>query len=71
MIGFANTVPMMYMGLIPYSISSAIVVPTLTTLVSKNGNIDEKGTVLGVFRSIGALARAFGPLAASAGEFNT
>ena len=59
---------MMYVGLIPYSIASAIVVPTMTALVSNMGGISEKGTILGIFRSIGALARAFGPLAASAGE---
>lgn len=58
----------MYIGLIPYSISSAIVVPTLTSLVSNMGNVGEKGTILGIFRSIGALARAFGPITASAGE---
>lgn len=41
----------------------------MTTMVSKFGNVDEKGTILGVFRSLGALARALGPVFGSIGEF--
>ena len=44
------------------------VVPCMTTLVSEFGEGDEKGKIMGIFRSLGALARAFGPFAASAGE---
>lgn len=40
----------------------------MTTMVSKFGNDDEKGTILGVFRSLGALARALGPVFGSIGE---
>jgi len=38
----------------------------MTTLTSKYGNFDQKGSVLGIFRSLGALARALGPIIASA-----
>lgn len=31
-------------------------------MVSKCGNDDQKGSVLGIFRSLGALARAIGPV---------
>lgn len=38
----------------------------MTTIVSKFGSSDQKGSVLGIFRSLGALARAIGPIIASA-----
>lgn len=41
----------------------------MTTLISEYGKHDQKGTVLGIFRSIGALARAIGPIFASIGNF--
>ncbi|PSN31736.1 Major facilitator superfamily domain-containing protein 10 [Blattella germanica] len=42
-----------------------MVVPCMMTLVSKLGAHDQKGTVMGIFRSLGALARAIGPIVAS------
>lgn len=42
----------------------------MTTLVSTYGKSDQKGTVLGIYRSLGALARAVGPIAASIGTTN-
>ena len=33
------------------------------------GPEDQKGTIMGIFRSLGALSRAFGPVAASAGKY--
>lgn len=35
------------------------------TMASMNGSEREKGTVMGIFRSLGALARALGPIFAS------
>ena len=49
--------------------ASATVVPCLTTVISSYGTAEQKGTVLGIFRSLGALARAGGPLFASTSEF--
>lgn len=43
-------------------LATAFSVTCLTTLVSKYGNDDQKGSVLGIFRSLGALARAVGPV---------
>lgn len=68
LIGSAHQVWQLYFGLFLYSLSSGIVVPCLTTLVSSFGPKEHKGVTLGIFRSIGSLARAFGPLAASAGN---
>lgn len=39
----------------------------MTTLISEYGKHDQKGTVLGIFRSLGALARSLGPIFASIG----
>lgn len=41
----------------------------MTTLVSKFGSAEQKGTVLGIYRSLGALARALGPIVASVCEY--
>lgn len=45
-----------------------MVVSCMTTIASKLGPEDQKGTILGIFRSLGALARAVGPIIASIGN---
>ena len=50
-------------------LASATVVPCLTTMISSYGTVEQKGTVMGIFRSLGALARAVGPMLASTGKF--
>uniref|UniRef100_A0A8C7M2Y7 Major facilitator superfamily domain containing 10 n=1 Tax=Oncorhynchus mykiss TaxID=8022 RepID=A0A8C7M2Y7_ONCMY len=65
LIGLAWNLKMVYIGLILYSFAAAIVVPCLTTLVSDHGSANQKGTVMGILRSLGALARALGPIVAS------
>lgn len=42
--------------------ATAMVVPCMTTMASEYGNSQQKGTVMGIFRSLGALARAVGPI---------
>ena len=37
-------------------------------MISMYGGDDQKGTIMGVFRSLGALARALGPVIASTGK---
>lgn len=64
-IGVAWSPSILYFGLMLYAFSSGTVVPCLTTLVSKYGAPTQKGTILGIFRSLGALARALGPLLSS------
>ncbi|XP_053213094.1 major facilitator superfamily domain-containing protein 10-like [Panonychus citri] len=64
-IGLSQTIPQLYTGLAFYSFSSAAVVPCLTTLASSTGPLDQKGTILGTFRSLGSLARALGPIISS------
>jgi len=60
-VGSAYSLPMLYLGLALYSISTAFVVPMLSSLVSQYGGDHQKGAVMGVFRSLGALGRALGP----------
>nr|CAD7457175.1 unnamed protein product [Timema tahoe] len=67
-VGLASSYILLYVGLFLYAVSTAMVVSCLTTLVSKHGSHDQKGTVMGIFRSLGALARATGPIFASIGE---
>ncbi|CAO1422447.1 unnamed protein product [Diamesa tonsa] len=65
LVGLAESVFMLYMGMILFAISTAFVVTCMTTLTAKYGSFDQKGTVLGIFRSLGALARALGPIISS------
>lgn len=52
-------------GIFLYSVATSLVVPCMTTLASKHGTASQKGTVLGVFRSLGSFGRALGPLVTS------
>lgn len=45
-----------------------MVVTCMMTLVTRIGPDNQKGTITGVFRSLGALARACGPIVASIGK---
>lgn len=65
LIGFAGDLITLYSGLALYALSTSVVVPCLTTLVSKYGDVSQKGIVMGVYRSLGALGRALGPIFAS------
>lgn len=65
LIGLSWNLTMLYAGLALYSFAAAIVVPCLSTLVSDHGSANQKGTVMGILRSLGALARALGPVVSS------
>jgi hypothetical protein len=69
-VGLAQSVFQLYFGMFLYSVSTAFVVTCLTTLASKYGNFDQKGSVLGIFRSLGALARALGPVVSNSINFS-
>ncbi|MBK1880271.1 MFS transporter [Pelagicoccus mobilis] len=61
----ASTQGLLYTGLGFMAFGSGLCSPTLTSLISLYVSDKEQGTALGVFRSIGSLGRAIGPLAAS------
>jgi hypothetical protein len=41
---------MLYFGLTLYALSTAVVVPCMSTLVSQYGDANQKGILMGVFR---------------------
>lgn len=61
MVGFAEGRGLLFTGLALYSFGAGSVVPSLTALVSQHGSDAEKGRIMGIFRSLGALSRALGP----------
>lgn len=65
LMGLSTQVSHIYYSLTLYAISSAVVVPCLTTVVSLHSPTESKGAVMGTLRSLGALARAIGPCMAS------
>lgn len=65
LMAFSTSTFFMYFALTLFSIASATVVPSMTTLISIHGGDNEKGTIMGIFRSLGALSRALGPMLAS------
>lgn len=65
LIGFANTVALLYFGLFFLSCGSAMVIPCLTSLVTMYTPSSEQGKSVGIFRSLGALARVVGPIGAA------
>ena len=64
--GLASREGGLYLGLGLMSVGSALLSPATTALVSLYTGPDRQGYALGIFRSLGALARAVGPLAACA-----
>ncbi|KAJ3640193.1 hypothetical protein Zmor_003507 [Zophobas morio] len=64
-VGLAQGPFLLYFGLFLFAVSTAMVVPCIMTMASEHGKDHQKGTVLGIFRSLGALARALGPIFAS------
>ncbi len=64
-IGYAKSIMILYGGLFFLSVGSAMAIPCLTALVSLYSPSERQGGILGVFRSLGALGRVLGPLAAS------
>jgi MFS family permease len=57
---------MMYLGIAFTATGSGLVNPSTTGLISLYSSQDEQGRVLGIFRSLGSLARAFTPMLAGA-----
>lgn len=65
LIAFCQTVFMLYAGLFFLAIGSAMVIPCLTALVTLYTPAAEQGHSVGIFRSMGALARVVGPIFAA------
>ncbi|MBT5093698.1 MAG: MFS transporter [Halobacteriovoraceae bacterium] len=64
-IGLAPNTAMLYAGLFFLAVGSSMAIPCMTSLVSLYTPADQQGKSIGIFRSLGALARVIGPLSAS------
>jgi MFS family permease len=63
-IGYAPETWMLYAGVALLALGSGLVNPSSTGLISLYAGEEEQGRVLGIFRSLSALARAFTPVLA-------
>lgn len=63
--GPLHSQPVLYGGLFLAALGMGQAVPSLTSLVTLYGDEETQGRINGVFRSLGALGRALGPLGAS------
>lgn len=63
-IGFASQPWMLYVGVALLALGSGLVNPSTSGLISLYASPEEQGRVLGIFRSLGSLARAITPLLA-------
>ena len=61
-VGLAPNPAVLYLGLAGMAIGSALAMPTLSSLVSRYAPSANQGLALGLFRSLGALSRAVGPV---------
>jgi MFS family permease len=61
-VGLAQSVLLLYVGLGLLAAGSAAVMPSLSALVSRYSPADRQGMAMGIFRSMGSLARALGPI---------
>lgn len=61
---FCPTLPFAFAVMAVLGLGQGLISPTLPTLLSKASDADMQGSVLGIGRSLGAAARAAGPLAA-------
>ncbi len=61
-VGICQTQGLLYAGLFLLAGGSSLVTPCLTSLISLYSPEDRQGESLGIFRSLGSLARAFAPI---------
>ena len=61
-IGNTTSTAMLYGGLLLMTAGSGMAMPSLNSLVSRYTPADRQGVSLGVFRSLGSLSRAIGPI---------
>ena len=62
LIAFSHHSLLLFLGLTLMALGSACIIPCITSLISCYAPENEQGRILGIFRSIGALARTIGPL---------
>lgn len=65
LLAYTTSLTLLMTGLFFLASGAAMSIPTLTSLISLFASDKEQGSVLGIFRSLGALGRIIGPLWAS------
>jgi MFS family permease len=63
-VGLASSNGSLFAGLALIGLGTGLINPSVSSLVSLYSKAGEQGLMLGVFRSLGSLARGFGPIAA-------
>ena len=63
-IGYASSAAVLYLGVALLALGGGLVNPSTTGLISLYASTSEQGRVLGIFRSLGSLARAVTPIIA-------
>jgi MFS family permease len=63
-VALAGSVGPLFAGLAVIGLGTGLINPSVSSLVSLYSKPEEQGLMLGVFRSLGSLARGFGPIAA-------
>lgn len=64
LVGLSSTIVWLYTGLGLIGLGAGLTNPSISAMVSLYSPPAQQGRMLGIFRSLGALARGFGPLAA-------
>lgn len=64
LVGIAPNVTTLYLGLAVLALGAGLVNPATSGLISLYAGATEQGRILGIFRSLGSLARAITPIAA-------
>ena len=63
LVGLAKSVAMLYAGNAFFAVGAALVMPCVAALVSRYTPVHRQGISQGILRSLGSLARVFGPIA--------
>lgn len=63
-VGLAGSIGPLFAGLAVIGLGTGLINPCVSALVSLYSKAEEQGLMLGVFRSLGSLARGFGPIVA-------
>lgn len=70
-LAFSQTIPALLLASAASGIGNSLLMPTLSSLVSRSATADWQGRALGVMQSSGSLARCLGPLFAGGISFLT
>lgn len=59
---YGTSYSLYFLLMVPLTIGSSLINPTLSSLISKSADATEQGAILGLSQGLSSLARAFGPM---------